>query len=169
MECRRNHYDVISRHHDCLMCRVFLIALLSFILKASRKNLRKNFPENVPKYLLEKPCMEKSPEDTSLFELFDFSELLRSRRFHFPLKNYMDRCLCLNLGEHFLWSFFPLSFFVWARRKCTGKKPHKNSVNEIQAKSGEIPVRNNITKFMQNVGRLIPKSTKLTCFPIHKI
>ena len=117
MECRRNHYDVISRHHDFLMCCVFLIALRSFIFKASRKNLRKNLPENVPKYLLEKPCMEKSPEDTSLFKLFDFSELLRSRRFHFPLKNYMDRCLCLNLGEHFLWSFFPLSFFCSSKEK----------------------------------------------------
>lgn len=117
MECRRNHYDVISRHHDFLMCCVFLIALRSFIFKASRKNLRKNFPENVPKYLLEKPCMEKSPEDTSLFELFDFSELLRSPRFHFPLKNYMDRCLYLNLGEHFLWSFFPLSFFCSNKEK----------------------------------------------------
>ena len=111
-----------------------LNSLLSFILKASRKNLRKNFPENVPKYLLEKACMEKSPEDMSLLELFDFSELLRSRRFHFPLKNYMDRCFCLNLGEHFVWYFFPLSFFVWARRKYTGKNPHKNSVNENSSK-----------------------------------
>ena len=42
---------------------------------------------------------------------------------------------------------------------------------KTQVKSGEIPVRKNFEKIMQNLDsrRLTPKSAKLTCYPIPKI
>ena len=42
---------------------------------------------------------------------------------------------------------------------------------KIQVKSGEIPVRKNFGKIMQNFDsrRLTPKSAKLKCYPILKI
>ena len=42
---------------------------------------------------------------------------------------------------------------------------------KIQVKSGEIPVRKNAEKIMQNVDshRLTPKLAKLTCYPIVQI
>ena len=43
-------------------------------------------------------------------------------------------------------AFSGVFFFLRPRRKYTGKKPTKNSVNKIQAKSGEIPVLKNLGK-----------------------
>ena len=42
---------------------------------------------------------------------------------------------------------------------------------KTQIKSGEIPVRNNVGKIMQNVDSriLTPKSAKITCYPVLKI
>ena len=46
----------------------------------------------------------------------------------------MDEYFWLSLGKHFLRAFFPVSFFLRPRRKYTGKKPRRNSVNENLSK-----------------------------------
>ena len=64
---------------------------------------------------------------------------------------------------------FSPGFFLRPRRKIHREKTRRNSVNEI--KLGEIPVRKNIGKIMQNVDslRLTPKSAKLTYYPTLRI
>ena len=51
------------------------------------------------------------------------------------------------------------------------KTPQKTQSMKIQVESGEIPVRKNVGKIMQNVvsHTLTPKSAKFTCYPILKI
>ena len=73
----------------------------------------------------------------SLYESFDFSEediLSRLQKLHFPLKDYVDGYFLLSLEEHFSQAFFPVSFFLRPRRKYTGKKLRRNSVNENSGK-----------------------------------
>ena len=62
-------------------------------------------------------------------------------------------------------SLFFRSFFLGQGENTPRKKPRRNSVNENSLKSGEIPVRKNAGKIMENVGsrRRTPKSAKLTC------
>ena len=52
-----------------------------------------------------------------------------------------------------------------------GKTPQKTQSMKIQVESGEILVRKNVGKIMQNVvsHTLTPKSAKFTCYPILKI
>ena len=90
------------------------------------------------------------------------------QKLHFPLKEYMDGYFCLSLEEHFLQPFF-LSFiavfFLGQGENTPRKKTRRNSVNENSLKSGEIPIRKNVGKIMENVGsrRRTPKSAKLAC------
>ena len=71
------------------------------------------------------------------------------------------------MGEHSLMSFL-LVFFLGQGEKYTRKKLVETQSMKIQVKSGEIPVRKNFGKIMQNVDsrRLTPKSAKLTYYPI---
>ena len=56
-------------------------------------------------------------------------------------------------------------FFLGQGENTPGKNPAETQSMKTQIKLGDIPVRKNVGKFMQNVGsrRLTPKSTKMTC------
>ena len=58
--------------------------------------------------------------------------------------------------------FFSRSFFLKPKRKYAVKKPARTQSMKIQVKWGEILVRKNAGKIMQNLGshRLIPKSAR---------
>ena len=75
-----------------------------------------------------------------------------------------------EFGGTFFAGFFA-SFFLGQGEKYTGKKLAETQSMKTQVKSGEIPVRKNFEKIMQNLDsrRLTPKSAKLTCYPIPKI
>ena len=93
-------------------------------------------------------------------------------KLHFPLKDYiMDGYFWLSLRKHFCRLFSRCLFFFGQGEKYTGKKLTETQSTKIQVKSGEVPVRKNFGKIMQNVDsrRLTPKSAKLTCYPILEI
>ena len=94
--------------------------------------------------------------------VISLKELSRLQSFHFPLKEYMDRYFWLSLDEQFC-RLFSQSFFQ--RENTPRKNPTETQSMKIQVKSGEIPVRKNVGKIMQNVGRrtLTTKAAKLTC------
>ena len=74
----------------------------------------------------------------------------------------------LSFEEHFLHVFFPVSFFFLDQGESTpGEKTTETQSMKTQVNSGEIPVRKDVGKFMQNVGsrRLTPKSAKLIGYP----
>lgn len=173
MECRRNHYHVLSHLYDILMSRVFFITLLSFIAKALRKNLRKSFPENVPKCLPEKAQKGKSPKDMSLYRSFDFSgEIIEVTQIPFSLERLSGRIFFYSIQENiFCGLFFLYHFFFGQGENTPGKAPAETQSMKMQVKSGGNPVRKNIRKIMQNANsdRFIRKSTKLTYYAIPKI
>ena len=75
---------------------------------------------------------EEAPEEYTNHLIF-LKELSRLRKFNFPLKVYMNGYF-LSLEEHFLKAFLTVSFFLRPRRKYTGKKTRRNSVNENSSK-----------------------------------
>ena len=98
----------------------------------------------------------------SLYEQFDFSEgVIEVAKIAFSLER---RIFLTEFGETFFTGFFPdCLFFLGQGENTSGKNAAETQ--SIQVKSGEIPVRKNDGKIMQNVGsrRLTPKSTKFTC------
>ena len=62
-------------------------------------------------------------------------------------------------------------FFLGQGESTPRKKPTETQSMKTQVNSGEIPVRKDVRKIVQNVGsrRLTPKSAKLICYPIPKI
>ena len=62
-------------------------------------------------------------------------------------------------------AFFWCRFFLGQGENTSGKKPAETQSMKIQVKSGEIPVRKNVGKIMQNVSSrsLTPKSPMLIC------
>ena len=85
-------------------------------------NLKYFLPEESPK--------NKSAKDMSLYESFDFlKELSRLQKI-----DYKDGYFWLSLEEHFFCGLFPAVFFLRPRRKYTGKKTRRNSVNENSSK-----------------------------------
>ena len=62
-------------------------------------------------------------------------------------------------------------FFLGQGESTPGKKPTETQSMKTQVNSGEIPVRKNVVKIMQNVGspRLTTKLAKSTCYPILRI
>ena len=102
----------------------------------------------------------------SLYESFDFSEgVIEVTKIAFSLETLYGRILLTAFGGTFFPGFFPGVFFLRPRRKCTGKKSRKNSVNENSSKVRKNTSPQERWKIMQNVGssRLTPKSAKLTC------
>ena len=104
----------------------------------------------------------------SLYESFDFSEgLIEVAKIAFSLGRVYGR-IFLEFEGIFFAGFFLGVFFSQAQEKNTpGKNPAETQSMKTQIKLGDIPVRKNVGKFMQNVGsrRLTPKSTKMTCQP----
>ena len=108
----------------------------------------------------------------SLYGSCDFSEgVIEVAKIAFSLERVYGRIFLTAFGEHFLHTFFPVFFSQAKENIHREKKPAETQSMKIQIKSGEIPVRKNAGKIMQNVGsrRLTPKSAKLTCQPIFKI
>ena len=85
----------------------------------------------------------------------------------FSFERLYGQIFLTNLGETFFVGFFPGFFFLRPRRKYTGKKTRRNTVNE---NSSKIPVHKDVRKIMQDVGsrRPTPKSAKLICYSILK-
>ena len=70
-----------------------------------------------------------------------------------------------EFGGTFFAGFFPgLFFFSGQAENTPGKNPAETQSIKIQVKSGEILVRKNVGKIVQNVDspRVAPKSAKLT-------
>ena len=84
----------------------------------------------------------------------------------------MDGYFSLSLWEHFFTGFFPgIFFFLSHREKTPEKTPTETQSMKIQVKLGEMPVRKNVGKIMQNVNscRVTSKSARLTCYSTLKI
>ena len=74
-------------------------------------------------------------------------------------------------GTFFAGFFCWCLFFLGQGESTPGKNPAETQPMKTQVNSGEIPVRKDVGKIMQNVGsrRLTSKSAKLRCFSILKI
>ena len=92
-------------------------------------NRKKSRVSNLKKFLPEEAAKEKSAEDMSLSESFDFlTELSELQKLHLPLKVYMDGYFWLSLEEYFFVVFFSGVFFSQAKEKIHREKnPQKLS------------------------------------------
>ena len=112
-----------------------------------RKESQGSNPRNC---LLVKAPEEKSHQDMSLYESFDFSEgVFGVAKIAFSLERLYGR-IFLTLGEHYFQGFFPSVFFSQAKEKIHREKiPAETYSMKIQVKSGEILVRKTAKKVMQ--------------------
>ena len=99
-------------------------------------------------------------------ESFDFSGgVIEAAKIAFSLKRLYGRIFFTEFGGTFC------HYFLGQGENTPGKKTAETQSMKTQVNSGEIPVRKDVGKVMQNVGirRLTPKSAKLICYPILKI
>ena len=88
------------------------------------------------------------------------------------LERLYGRTFLTEFRGKFFAGFFPgVFYFLGQREIAPGKNTAKTQSMKSQVNSGEIPVRKDVGKIMQNVGsrRLTSKSAKLICYPILKI
>ena len=96
----------------------------------------------------------------SLYESFDFSErVIEVEKITFSFERLCGRIFLTSLEEQFFADFFPGVFFSQAKEKIQGKNPAETQSVKTKIKSGEIPVRKNFGKVMENIDscRLTPK------------
>ena len=102
----------------------------------------------------------------SLYGSCDFSEgVIEVAKIAFSLERVYGRIFLTEFRGTFFAGFFPGLFFSTKEKIHREKTLAETQSMKIQVKSGEIPVRKNVGKIMQNVGRrtLTTKAAKLTC------
>ena len=85
---------------------------------------------------------------------------------------YYGRIFFTKFVGTFLYRLFSrYLFFLSHREKTPEKTPTETQSMKIQVKLGEMPVRKNVGKIMQNVNscRVTSKSARLTCYSTLKI
>ena len=121
-------------------------------------NLKNFLPEEAPK--------EKSAEDMNFSEGVIWVPKVGS-----SLERLYARIFLTEFGGTFFCGLFSRCLFFSSQGENTpGKNPAETQSLKIQVKSGEILVRKNVGKIMQNVDspRVTPKSAKLLWYPILK-
>ena len=122
---------------------------------------------NLKSCLSEEAPKEKSAKDGSLYESLDFSEIfIGVEKIPSFLERLSGKIFLTELGgTHFCGR---CRFFLRPRKKCTTKKPRRNSVSENSSN-----VRRNVSpeerwKNYAERTRLTPKSAKLAWYAIVK-
>ena len=70
-----------------------------------------------------------------MYKSFDISEgVIKVAKIALFLERLYGGIFLTEFGGTFFAGFFPVSFFLGPRRKYTGKKPQRNSVNENSSK-----------------------------------
>ena len=108
---------------------------------------------NLKSCLSEEAPKEKSAKDGSLYESLDFSEIfIEVEKIPSFLERLSGKIFLTELGgTHFCGLFPDVVFFLGQGKNTRRRDPAETQSMKIQVTSGEMLVRKNVGKIMQNV------------------